>query len=69
MTDASYRNSPRKTSAEIAAAYMERGWKPIPVPAGEKGSDATTIGKRAPTKRTNSNGHNIGVQMGPVSRV
>jgi hypothetical protein len=30
-------NHNNRTPSEVAAEYKGRGWKPVPVPAGEKG--------------------------------
>src|SRR5262249_22974295 len=55
------------SSAEWAAQYAARGWKPIPIPRGTKGPRDEDWPKLNYDPARDFNGMNIGVQLGPVS--
>jgi hypothetical protein len=55
-----------QTPSEVAKEYKDKGWKPIPVPAGEKGPRDPDWQSRTYDPQ-HFNGHNVGVQLGPVS--
>src|SRR5215471_13106854 len=50
-----------------AAQYAARGWKPIPVPLGEKGPKGKDWPTRNYDPERDFNDKNIGIQLGPVS--
>jgi hypothetical protein len=57
----------RETSAEIAAKYVARGWKVIPIRHGQKGPRGNDWQSRTYDPLRDFDGKNIGVQLGPVS--
>jgi hypothetical protein len=65
QTDYSSNRNEWKAPSQAAAEYIARGWKPIPVPAGEKGPRDPDWPARTYQHFTDS--QNIGVQMGPQS--
>jgi len=51
----------------MAAQYAARGWKPIPIPRGEKGPKSKDWDKRTYNPDRDFDGSNVGVQLGLVS--
>jgi hypothetical protein len=52
---------------EIAARFVARGWKVIPIQSGEKGPKGNAWQTRTYNPQRDFEGKNIGVQLGPVS--
>jgi len=56
-----------RQAKNIAQGYLSRGWKPIPIPFGEKGPQGKNWQSRTYDTNRDFDGLNVGVLLGPSS--